>query len=691
LDEAFLPQIADAPRLPHFEPPAKPSAKPAAKPPTAPGSQGRKTSKSVEKRARKEVATQSKEGQQGKNGDCKSDVTENISDISEVVIPLVALEKAAPVERGSEQGFPKRKTESETPLEVVTDLKGADENEAEESKAKGFSNGAEPMESADDGSGSVLTFSDSSASQPSQPPGAAQQPQSRDEAQLETGWTLVTNRKSKTLPEPTVAEQPGSRLKPPRIPSCDALSQWISSVGSQPGDLQQQAESDMKDSSEDLTSFSLMDSLRLKLGAALAELKSGRAEVCANIIHGTLRLFEGLEPYLQSNNRAMSACWQGLQQATAAVDWQHHYVNCDTKHLYHKGMGISPLMLNTLQFLCHMARATNVLEIGTFTGLAALGMAEVLPTHGSVLTFEQDPFLVDFAKRELQRSLHGRKVDVRCGDAMALLKRFSAVEPGRQFELIFIDGCKSEYQSYLETILEHRLLAPLGIIVIDDVLWKGGVYEPFACESLKNANMDIGESPWPTKLPDNEVASVMASLNEWISRDPRFESLTLPLHNGVTILHHASSQVVRSAADSLQSTPSLPQMSRSLTRDSALTEAASPPWFDPCSAERQSTAPARMDLNPTSVRLPLPLRFGITAADDPAYLEPKSYHAGRGLGVTRQTSAPASLFGEAPPSHSWHASSCVTPSQLWGDTPEHALTPQLVHMSEPAFVVPMQL
>ena len=49
-----------------------------------------------------------------------------------------------------------------------------------------------------------------------------------------------------------------------------------------------------------------------------------------------------------------------------------------------------------------------------------------------------------------------------------------SLEPG--FDLIFIDADKGNYQNYYEAALP--LLAPRGIIAVDNVLWSGRVLDP---------------------------------------------------------------------------------------------------------------------------------------------------------------------------------------------------------------------
>lgn len=62
-----------------------------------------------------------------------------------------------------------------------------------------------------------------------------------------------------------------------------------------------------------------------------------------------------------------------------------------------------------------MTGAKRVLEIGTFTGYAALACAEVLPEDGTVTSIEHDPFLEKIAKEFFSRSPHGKKITVKIG------------------------------------------------------------------------------------------------------------------------------------------------------------------------------------------------------------------------------------------------------------------------------------
>lgn len=65
-----------------------------------------------------------------------------------------------------------------------------------------------------------------------------------------------------------------------------------------------------------------------------------------------------------------------------------------------------------LKFLISASKAKRVLEVGMFTGCATLNMAEVLPEDGKVTTCEFDPYVADLARTFLDKSPHGKKVEI---------------------------------------------------------------------------------------------------------------------------------------------------------------------------------------------------------------------------------------------------------------------------------------
>ena len=126
-----------------------------------------------------------------------------------------------------------------------------------------------------------------------------------------------------------------------------------------------------------------------------------------------------------------------------------------------------------LEGLIVAIRARNVLEIGTFTGATALALAEALPAEGRLTTLEFDEELAAIARRHLEASPHGAKVDLRVGDARQIVPELEG-----PFDLVFIDAWKQHYVDYYEAVVPK--LAEHGLIVADNVVWYGLPFQPDA-------------------------------------------------------------------------------------------------------------------------------------------------------------------------------------------------------------------
>ena len=159
-----------------------------------------------------------------------------------------------------------------------------------------------------------------------------------------------------------------------------------------------------------------------------------------------------------------------------------------------------------LQLLVASLGARRVLEIGTFTGFSAQMMAAALPDDGELITCDINPKAIEIAKGYFERSPHGRKIKLREGPA---LETMQSLEPG--FDLVFIDADKTNYINYYEEAL--RLLAPGGLIAVDNVLWSGRVL-----------------------APKDENDHAIVAFNEHVSRDERVTQVMLTLRDGVMLV-----------------------------------------------------------------------------------------------------------------------------------------------------------
>jgi caffeoyl-CoA O-methyltransferase len=159
-----------------------------------------------------------------------------------------------------------------------------------------------------------------------------------------------------------------------------------------------------------------------------------------------------------------------------------------------------------LKIIVKISGAKNVLECGTYTGYSALSMAEALPEDGKVITCERDPERKKVAEEYFSKSPHGKKIEIRSGDALESLKNEDT-----PLDLIFLDADKERYPEYYEEAVNK--LSSGGIIVIDNTLWEGEVIEP-----------------------ESNSAKAIARMNERILKDPRVENVLLTVRDGIQLI-----------------------------------------------------------------------------------------------------------------------------------------------------------
>lgn len=167
-----------------------------------------------------------------------------------------------------------------------------------------------------------------------------------------------------------------------------------------------------------------------------------------------------------------------------------------------------PYQGRLLSMLSKMIQPKLVLEVGAFTGYATICLAEGLAEGGKVHTIEGNPELEDTLRNNFQLAGVQAQIELHMGDAREIL--FGLTE--NVYDLSFIDADKKNNLTYFELIIDK--LRPGGLIIIDNVLWKGKVY---------------GEA----KDADTQL---FRELNDRIAVNTQVEKLILPVRDGVLII-----------------------------------------------------------------------------------------------------------------------------------------------------------
>jgi caffeoyl-CoA O-methyltransferase len=169
---------------------------------------------------------------------------------------------------------------------------------------------------------------------------------------------------------------------------------------------------------------------------------------------------------------------------------------------------IAPEQGAFMQLLTRALGVRQAIEIGTFTGFSALCIARGLPEDGNLVCLDRSEEWTAVARRYWARAGVDDRIDLRLGDALTTLRSLPSVET---FGLAFVDADKTGYPAYVEEL--YGRMTPNGIVLLDNTLRSGKVLDP-----------------------QSEDDRALVGLNAALAVDPRWETVLLPMADGLTML-----------------------------------------------------------------------------------------------------------------------------------------------------------
>jgi caffeoyl-CoA O-methyltransferase len=161
-----------------------------------------------------------------------------------------------------------------------------------------------------------------------------------------------------------------------------------------------------------------------------------------------------------------------------------------------------------LSMLSKMVQPKRILEIGTYTGYSAICLAEGLTEDGLLYTIEVNSEMEEMLAQHFKSTNVDKKIRQYFGAAAQIIVEIEE----NNFDLVFIDADKRNNLHYFQLIFDK--VRSGGLIIIDNVLWKGKVYG--------------NES-------DADTRSIR-ELNDHIAEDTRVEKLILPVRDGIMLI-----------------------------------------------------------------------------------------------------------------------------------------------------------
>mmetsp|Transcript_8362 Transcript_8362/g.12252 ORF Transcript_8362/g.12252 Transcript_8362/m.12252 type:complete len:663 (-) Transcript_8362:748-2736(-) len=246
--------------------------------------------------------------------------------------------------------------------------------------------------------------------------------------------------------------------------------------------------------------------------------------------------------------------------------------------------------------LASMTREGRILELGTFTGYATASFLEGAVNAGDitgydgpmgsreggpfVMTIERDSRAIDIAAAHLEvmsrlgtgeeaaeeacalrsESTKVPELDadsivfpykniasceiVRATDALANIEQM-AFGDGQNipapFDLVFVDADKTRLLDYVEACVgSDRVLKKGGLIIVDNVLWKGLVLESaggaMTKEDIDESEKNMDNTEVKKSRRARKLAGKMHIFNSAIVKDDRVEVVVLPTRDGLSII-----------------------------------------------------------------------------------------------------------------------------------------------------------
>jgi len=178
------------------------------------------------------------------------------------------------------------------------------------------------------------------------------------------------------------------------------------------------------------------------------------------------------------------------------------YTNAHGAH-----MSSDKMVIKMLQFFTSLISAKNYVDIGTYTGVSTLAMAEVIDDNATIYTLDRSFQLsLNIAKKHFAKSKHRNKIKLIEGEALDTIHTLPS-----EIGVAFIDADKLNSQIYFDVLINKLVIN--GIIIIDDVLWRGDIIKP-----------------------TDKRSKALALMNKNIAHRDDVDNIILPLRHGLNIV-----------------------------------------------------------------------------------------------------------------------------------------------------------
>lgn len=162
-----------------------------------------------------------------------------------------------------------------------------------------------------------------------------------------------------------------------------------------------------------------------------------------------------------------------------------------------------------IRMLLQLHRPVSILEVGTAIGYSTIWLAEAAP-EARIVTMDIDEERLTRARANIQEAGCAERVEILSRDATLGLPE------NYQFDCLFIDAAKGQYQKFLELYLP--MLRTGGLVISDNVLFRGLVASPD----------EAGKRQRP-------LVDKLIKFNHQLATSPDLETTFIPVGDGLSV------------------------------------------------------------------------------------------------------------------------------------------------------------
>ena len=160
-----------------------------------------------------------------------------------------------------------------------------------------------------------------------------------------------------------------------------------------------------------------------------------------------------------------------------------------------------------LKFISQMVQPSRVLEIGTFTGYAAICLADGISADGKLFTIDINEELEDIVRTHVEKAGLQNKIVQIIGNAAQEISKLNET-----FDIVFIDADKQNYSLYYDLVIDK--VRSGGFILADNVLWSGKIID---------------------EKKDKDTQK-LAEFNDKVQQDNRVENVIISIRDGIMMI-----------------------------------------------------------------------------------------------------------------------------------------------------------